>query len=164
MNTAGKLQTGAVTYPNTDGTNGQLLATDGAGNINWVSNDVPVASTVTLNSNPFILENLSVGSVNYNANYSKMNYMKVGNMVFFSGSCGLVSTSGSSISSFDLPLPIASAFTNSMDAVGVISTSVGVTGTIEANTGSTKYLNFKFRSDNSKLDCVIYFSGSCIIK
>jgi hypothetical protein len=164
VNTAGKLQTGAVTYPNTDGTNGQLLATDGAGNINWVSNDVPVASTVTLNSNPFVLANLSVGSINYDANYSKMNYMKVGNMVFFTGSFGLVSTSGSSISSFNLPLPIASAFTNSMDAVGVISTSVGVTGTIEANTGSTKYLNFKFRSDSSKMDCVIYFSGSYIIK
>ena len=164
VNTAGKLQTGAVTYPNTDGTNGQLLATDGAGNINWVSNDVPVASTITLNSNPFVLANLSVGSLNYDANYSKMNYMKVGNMVFFTGSFGLVSTSGSSISSFNLPLPIASAFTNSMDAVGVISTSVGVTGTIEANTGSTKYLNFKFRSDSSKMDCVIYFSGSYIIK
>jgi len=107
---------------------------------------------------------LSVGGVNYDANYSKMNYMKVGNMVFFTGSFGLVSTSGSSISSFNLPLPIASAFTNSMDAVGVISTSVGVTGTIEANTGSTKYLNFKFRSDSSKMDCVIYFSGSYIIK
>jgi hypothetical protein len=93
-----------------------------------------------------------------------MNYMKVGNMVFFSGSYGQISTSGSNVSSFDLPLPIASAFTNSMDAVGIISTSVGVTGTIEANTGSTKYLNFKFRSDTTKSDCVIYFSGSYIIK
>ncbi len=164
VNTAGKLQTGEVTYPNTDGTNGQFLATDGAGNINWVSNDVSVASTVTLNVTPFVLANLSVGGVNYDANYSKMNYMKMGNMVFFSGSYGLISTSGSSVSSFNLPLPIASAFTNSMDAVGIISTSVGVTGTIEANTGSTKYLNFKFRSDSSKIDCVIYFSGSYIIK
>jgi hypothetical protein len=163
VNTVGKLQTGAVTYPNTDGTNGQFLATDGAGNVNWVSN-TPVASTVTLNVPPFVLANLSVGGVNYNENYSKMNYMKVGNMVFFSGSYGLISTSGSTVSSFNLPLPIASAFTNSIDAVGIISTSVGVTGTIEANTGSTKYLNFKFRSDVSKIDCVIYFSGSYIIK
>jgi hypothetical protein len=163
VKTNGKLISGTVTYPNTDGTNGQFLATDGAGNVNWVSN-VPVASTVTLNVTPFVLANLSVGGVNYDANYSKMNYMKMGNMVFFSGSYGLISTSGSSVSSFNLPLPIASAFTNSMDAVGVISTSVGVTGTIEANTGSTKYLNFKFRSDSSKIDCVIYFSGSYIIK
>ncbi len=85
-------------------------------------------------------------------------------MVFFSGSLGLVSTSQGSLSSVDIPLPIASAFANSMDAVGVISTNVGVTGTIEANTGSTKYLNFKFRSDVSKIDCVIYFSGSYIVK
>jgi hypothetical protein len=161
VNTVGKLKTGDVTYPNTDGTNGQFLATDGAGNVNWSS---IVANTVTLNVTPFVLANLIVGGVDYNENYSKMNYMKVGNMVFFSGSYGLISTSGSSVSSFNLPLPIASAFTNSMDAVGIISTSVGVTGTIEANTGSTKYLNFKFRSDSTKANCVIYFSGSYIIK
>jgi hypothetical protein len=161
VNTVGKLKTGDVTYPNTDGSNGSFLTTDGAGNANWSS---IVTNTVTLNVTPFVLQNLSVGGVNYDANYSKMNYMKVGNMVFFSGSYGLISTSGSAVSSFNLPLPIASAFTNSMDAVGIISTSVGVTGTIEANTGSTKYLNFKFRSDVSKIDCVIYFSGSYIIK
>ena len=161
VNTVGQLQTGEVTYPNTDGTNGQFLATNGAGTVSWSS---IVSNTVTLNVTPFVLANLSVGGVNYDANYSKMNYMKMGNMVFFSGSYGLISTSGSSVSSFNLPLPIASAFTNSMDAVGIISTSVGVTGTIEANTGSTKYLNFKFRSDSSKIDCVIYFSGSYIIK
>jgi hypothetical protein len=161
VNTVGKLKTGDVTYPNTDGTNGQFLATDGAGNVNWSS---IVANTVTLNVTPFVLANLIVGGVDYNENYSKMNYMKVGNMVFFSGSYGSITTSGSSVSSFNLPLPIASAFTNSMDAVGIISTSVGVTGTIEANTGSTKYLNFKFRSDSTKANCVIYFSGSYIIK
>jgi len=93
-----------------------------------------------------------------------MNYIKVGNKVFFSGSTDLVSTSKVILSRVVIPLPIASAFTNSMDAVGIISTSVGVTGTIEANTGSTKYLNFKFRSDVSKIDCVIYFSGSYIVK
>ena len=90
--------------------------------------------------------------------------MQVGIIVFFSGNLGLVSTSQGSISSIDIPLPIATAFTNSIDAVGIISSSVGVTGTIEANTGSTKYLNFKFRSDVSKIDCVIYFSGSYIVK
>ena len=166
VKTSGTLTAGTVTYPNTHGSANQVLSTTGSGTLAWtsLSNDVPVASTVTLNSAPFFLANLSVGSINYDANYSKMNYMKVGNMVFFTGSFGLVSTSGSSISSFNLPLPIASAFTNSMDAVGVISTSVGVTGTIEANTGSTKYLNFKFRSDSSEINCVIYFSGSYIIK
>ena len=34
--TSGMLTTGSVTYPNTDGTAGQVLATDGAGIVGWV--------------------------------------------------------------------------------------------------------------------------------
>jgi hypothetical protein len=93
-----------------------------------------------------------------------MNYIKVGNKVFFSRSTDLVSTTQGIISSIDLPLPITAAFTNSIEAVGLITFTIGATGIIEANTGSTKYLNFKFRSDVSKIDCVIYFSGSYIVK
>jgi hypothetical protein len=163
VNTVGQLQTGAVTYPNTDGTNGQILATDGAGNVNWVSND-PVANTVTLNVTPFVLANVSMQTFDFGSYSSKMNYMKVGNMVFFSGNIGLVSSSQGSISSVDIPLPITSAFTNSMDAVGVITSTVGATGIIEANTGSTKYLKLRFRSDINQQMYVAYFSGSYMIK
>jgi hypothetical protein len=163
VNTVGQLHTGAVTYPNTDGTNGQILATDGAGNVNWVSND-PVANTVTLNVTPFVLANVSMQTFDFGSYSSKMNYMKLGNMVFFSGNLGLVSSSQGSISSVDIPLPISSAFTNSMDAVGVITSTVGATGIIEANTGSTKYLKLKFRSDINQQMYVAYFSGSYIIK
>ncbi len=163
VNTVGQLQTGAVTYPNTDGTNGQILATDGAGNVNWVSND-PVANTVTLNVTPFVLANVSMQTFDFGSYSSKMNYMKVGNMVFFSGNIGLVSSSQGSISSVDIPLPITSAFTNSMDAVGVITSTVGATGIIEANTGSTKYLKLRFRSDINQQMYVAYFSGSYIVK
>jgi hypothetical protein len=35
VNTSGKLTTGAVTYPNTDGTNGQVLTTNGSGVASW---------------------------------------------------------------------------------------------------------------------------------
>ncbi len=35
VKTAGKLSTGTVTYPNTDGTNGQVLTTDGEGVLGW---------------------------------------------------------------------------------------------------------------------------------
>ncbi len=63
-------------------------------------------------------------------------------MVFFSGNLGLVSTSQGSISSVDIPLPIAAPFTNSMDAVGIITSTVGATRIIEANARSTKYLTF----------------------
>ena len=90
--------------------------------------------------------------------------MKVGNMVFFSGNIGLVSSSQGSISSVDIPLPITSAFTNSMDAVGVITSTVGATGIIEANNGSTKYLKLRFRSDINQQMYVAYFSGSYIVK
>ena len=163
VNTVGQLQTGAVTYPNTDGTNGQILATDGAGNVNWVSND-PVANIVTLNETPFVLANVSMQTFDFGSYSSKMNYMKVGNMVFFSGNLGYVSSSQGGISSVDIPLPITSAFSNSTDAVGVITSIVGATGIIEAKTGSTKYLTLKFRSDVNQQMYVAYFSGSYIVK
>ncbi len=37
VSTSGKLTTGAVTYPNTDGTSGQVLSTDGSGNASWTT-------------------------------------------------------------------------------------------------------------------------------
>ena len=93
-----------------------------------------------------------------------MIYMQVGIIVFFSGNLGLVSTSQGSISSIDIPLPIATAFTISIDAVGEITSTVGATGIIEANNGSAKYLKLKFRSDVIQQMFVSYFSGSYIIK
>ena len=163
VRTSGTLTAGAVTYPNTVGTNGQFLATDGAGNANWVSN-TPVASTVTLNDVGFYFANVSMQTFDFGNYSSKMNYMKVGNMVFVSGTIGLVSTSQGSISSVDIPLPVTSAFTSSTDAVGVITSTVGATGIIEANTGSTKYLKLKFRSDVNQQLYVASFSGSYIVK
>ena len=35
VNTSGRLTTGAVTYPNTDGTSGQALTTNGSGTVSW---------------------------------------------------------------------------------------------------------------------------------
>jgi len=40
VNTSGALTTGAVTYPNTDGSAGQILATDGAGNLSFQTDNV----------------------------------------------------------------------------------------------------------------------------
>jgi len=50
VKTSGKLTSGTVTYPNTDGTNGQFLATDGAGNVNWTTLDAGTLSGTTLKS------------------------------------------------------------------------------------------------------------------
>ena len=41
--TSGKLTTGAVTYPNTHGTNGQVLGTNGSGELVWVGTDDIIA-------------------------------------------------------------------------------------------------------------------------
>ena len=82
VNTAGKLQTGAVTYPNTDGTNGQILATDGAGNVNWVSND-PVANTVTLNVTPFVLANVSMQTFDFSS-YSRKLFIHTRSFIYSS--------------------------------------------------------------------------------
>jgi len=40
VNTSGALTTGAVTYPNTDGSSGQVLTTDGAGNLSFQTDNV----------------------------------------------------------------------------------------------------------------------------
>ena len=50
VKTSGKLTSGTVTYPNTDGTNGQFLATDGAGNVNWTTLDAGTLSGTSLKS------------------------------------------------------------------------------------------------------------------
>ena len=44
VSTSGKLTTGAVTYPNTHGTNGQVLGTSGSGELVWFNSSQIVAS------------------------------------------------------------------------------------------------------------------------
>ena len=44
VNTSGRLTTGAVTYPNTDGNSGQVLTTDGAGLASWSTASVREAA------------------------------------------------------------------------------------------------------------------------
>ncbi len=41
ITTSGALKTGTVTYPNTHGTNGQVLSTTGSGTLTWASSGVP---------------------------------------------------------------------------------------------------------------------------
>lgn len=42
--TSGKLTTGAVTYPNTDGSSGQVLSTNGSGELTWINTGGEVTS------------------------------------------------------------------------------------------------------------------------
>lgn len=50
VKTAGKLTTGAITYPNTDGINGQVLSTTGAGNLTWTTITGISSQTITTTS------------------------------------------------------------------------------------------------------------------
>jgi uncharacterized protein (TIGR02145 family) len=47
--TSGKLKLGTITYPNTAGTNGYVLTTDGSGTASWVSNSGGTTDTSLLN-------------------------------------------------------------------------------------------------------------------
>jgi hypothetical protein len=63
VTTNGKLTSGTVTYPNTDGTNGQFLATNGAGNVNWTTLDAGTLSGTTLKSTITGSSLTSVGTI-----------------------------------------------------------------------------------------------------
>jgi hypothetical protein len=48
IETSGTITAGTITYPNTDGTNGQVLKTDGSGTLSWAS--TPIKSSTVLQS------------------------------------------------------------------------------------------------------------------
>jgi hypothetical protein len=69
--TSGKVTAGAITYPNVDGTNGQVLSTTGSGTLFWItplSSSVPyigAASQVDLNAQSLVnVNNVSVSTAN----------------------------------------------------------------------------------------------------
>ena len=49
--TSGTLKAGAITYPNTAGTNGQVLTSNGAGNASWISPTTVSVGTISSTSN-----------------------------------------------------------------------------------------------------------------
>jgi hypothetical protein len=49
--TSGNLKAGAITYPNTAGTNGQVLTSNGAGNASWISPTTVSVGTISSTSN-----------------------------------------------------------------------------------------------------------------
>ncbi|MDA9576540.1 DUF1566 domain-containing protein, partial [Flavobacteriaceae bacterium] len=49
VNTSGTITAGAITIPNTDGTSGQVLATDGSGTLSWTTSSAGVSGSGTAN-------------------------------------------------------------------------------------------------------------------
>lgn len=50
VNTSGTIKAGAVTYPNTDGTNGQVLTTNGSGTASWTTPSGATTNSLTFNN------------------------------------------------------------------------------------------------------------------
>jgi hypothetical protein len=134
VKTSGKLTTGAVTYPKVDGSAGQVLITDGAGNASFrtldgsgtnltngkilVGNASNVATAVTVTGDVTI-SNTGVASITSNAvSYSDLQTMSgktlIGNKATISGNAGEISIGTGLI----------------LDATTGVLTSVGLGGTV----------------------------------
>ena len=85
IETSGTITAGAVTYPNTDGTNGQVLKTDGSGTLAWITPPSPSVLyqkihydyTLTSTVAEIITLNLPAGS--YLVTYTAMAYKSSNN-------------------------------------------------------------------------------------
>lgn len=174
--TSGKLVSGAVTYPNTDGTSGQVLTTNGSGTASWGS--AATVGTVDIGGGNYGITSI-LGSGNFTADYtnSKLTYMRIGNIVFFTAIIGKFTMNANTRQEFEFRPPIASSFANAYDAIGTItaySTNAGnyssVSGSVVANpvyNNTTQSYNFKLSFVVSNAACTNMFvsvSGSYIIR
>ena len=172
--TSGQLVSGIISYPNTAGTNGQVLTTNGTNSATW--QNVSTSGSVEIGGGTYGITFLASGG-NFTADWanSKLNYMRIGDMVFFNAIIGKFTMNGNQQVEFEFEPPIASAFTTTSDAIGTITafkdnTNVIVSGAVSANpvyNNSTNSHNFKntFTVSNANVtDLYISISGSYIVK
>jgi hypothetical protein len=153
--TQGKLVSGALTYPNEDGTSGQVLTTNGSGAASWQS---PATSgIVEIGGGNYGITTI-LGSGNFTADYtnSHLSYMKVGNMVFFTAIIGKFTMNSNQRQEFEFRPPIASSFANSWDASGTITAySSGSNTSISGSVVANPVYNATTQSYNLKLSFVV---------
>ncbi len=178
IKTSGKLTTGLITYPNLDGTSGQILSTNGSGTVGW--SNVSTSGTVDIGGGGYgIASLLADGAFTADEINSKLTYMRIGNMVFFTAKIGKFASTSNQKFELEFRPPIASTFQNSYDAMGTITasyagTSAAVSGSVSArttyNVGYGAYclvLNFIIANagtTNSTPDLFISVSGSYIVR
>jgi len=165
VKTSGILTTGAVSYPNTDGTSGQVLTTNGSGTPSW--QNYYVSGSIVPGSGNYGYLNPSIAGTFVNSSSNIMYYIKVGNLVLFNGIIGAFSQSAGTKTSLNFALPIASTFTSTTDAVGTVSSCntsfAGVSGSVIANTtNNTLVIQFITTSATSS-SIFVSFSGSYIV-
>jgi hypothetical protein len=178
VNTTGKLTLDVVTYPNTDGTNGQVLSTNGSGTIGW--SNIATTGTVDIGGGSYGIAQMIInGAFIADPTNSKLTYMRVGNMIFFTALIGKFASNANQQFEIEIRPPVASNFTNTYDAMGTITagytgTAAVVSGSVSANpinnvTFGAKSLKMNFvianaGTTNSTPDLFISVSGSYIVR
>jgi hypothetical protein len=132
VNTTGKLKTGAVTYPNTDGTANQVLTTNGAGVLSWAT---PSSGGVPYTG--------ATGAVNLGAYDLTVNGLKIGkgnNAVYSNTALGVsalnANTTGYGNTAFGNMTLIQNTTGYSQTAIGDRALTANTTGTENTAVGS----------------------------
>jgi hypothetical protein len=134
INTSGTITAGAITIPNTDGSNGQVLATNGLGALSWTS-PVTMADFIALKNK---IDSLTNSVVNLNSQIAQLqnsgrwtpivdsgtisivnaNYFVSNNIVYVSGN--FTDANFDTQGYVDINIPVSANFANASDVVGTV--------------------------------------------
>jgi hypothetical protein len=131
VKTAGKLTTGAVTYPNTHGINGQVLSTTGAGTITWTT---PITTDLSNITGVLSIAKGGTGTSTQNFVDLTADQTIAGNKTFSSGALALgLSNRGANTSVLSFPSTDDPAFISHYTAgnVGRMFFSAGDDATVD---------------------------------
>ncbi|MEY4963250.1 MAG: hypothetical protein RLZZ323_569 [Bacteroidota bacterium] len=127
VKTSGKLTTGSITLPNTDGTSGQVLSTNGSGVVSWITpSSVNTSNLVDLTTNQTVAGNKTFSGITTVSNTTASTTTTSGALVVAGGAgiTGNVNVGGNETISGSLG--IGTTATNSSAALEVNSTTKGI--------------------------------------
>ncbi|WGK94286.1 MULTISPECIES: hypothetical protein [Flavobacterium] len=127
VKTSGKLTTGSITLPNTDGTSGQVLSTNGSGVVSWITpSSVNTSNLVDLTTNQTVAGNKTLSGITTVSNTTASTTTTSGAFVVAGGAgiAGNVNVGGNETISGSLG--IGTTATNSSAALEVNSTTKGI--------------------------------------
>jgi hypothetical protein len=127
LKTSGKLTTGSITLPNTDGASGQVLSTNGSGVVSWTTpSTVNTSNLVDLTTNQTVAGNKTLSGITTVSNSTVSTGTLSGALVVAGGAgiSGNVNVGGNETISGSLG--IGTTTTNSSAALEVNSTTKGI--------------------------------------
>jgi hypothetical protein len=138
VRTYGKLTTGAVTYPNTDGTNGQVLTTDGSGTLSWTT--VSGGSGLTAANNLSDLSSAATARTNLGLGTMAT---QAASAVAVTGGTINGTTIGATTASTGAFTTLSASSTLGVTGATTLSSTLGIAGhTTLTNTGTASELRF----------------------